>query len=511
MLRIFSFCIYFVLSISLVFSQSVDQNPALRYSELISSDSIKSYLYILASDSLEGRETGMYGQKLAADFLSNKYQQFGLEYFISDKPYQHPFNLVNKNFKNSSVLIDSDTLVLKEDYFFFPKNDFVNIEANEMVFLSYGIEDANYSNLSIDVNIIKDKIVVILDGEPMKGKKYLISKSKEKSEWSLNINKKLNLLTELQAKAVFIVADDYEKRSRIVRYIVERPRLYLEEDAKESELLPTFFVSPAFLEKYFNLKNNHKNIDKNNGLVINKNVKINLDFVINKIETENIVAYIPGTKEEYIVISSHFDHLGKDSEGNIYNGADDNASGTSAVLELSRVFKQAYTDGYIPEKGLIFMNVSGEEKGLLGSDFYTRQPIIPLENTVANLNIDMVGRFDKRYNENDKYIYLIGADKISKKLHDISEQANDEFTQLKLDYKFNDEGDPNRFYYRSDHYNFAKNNVPVIFYFSGVHQDYHKPEDTADKINYNLLSERTKLVFHTAWKLAYTKDLKLKE
>ena len=122
---------------------------------------------------------------------------------------------------------------------------------------------------------------------------------------------------------------------------------------------------------------------------------------------------------------------------------------------------------------------------------------------MVNLNVDMIGRTDpKRIDKDPNYIYLIGADRLSQDLHDISEAANNKYTKFKIDYTFNDKKDPNRFYYRSDHYNFAKNNIPVIFYFSGTHEDYHKPGDTVDKIMYELLAKRTKLIFYTAWELA---------
>jgi Zn-dependent M28 family amino/carboxypeptidase len=146
--------------------------------------------------------------------------------------------------------------------------------------------------------------------------------------------------------------------------------------------------------------------------------------------------------------------------------------------------------------------VTGEEKGLLGSSYYVNNPVLPLEKTITNLNIDMIGRIDEAHESNPEYVYLIGSDKLSKGLHNVSERVNSTYTKLELDYKFNDENDPNRYYYRSDHYNFAKNNIPVIFYFNGTHADYHKATDTIDKIEFELLEKRARLVFHTAWEVA---------
>lgn len=235
-------------------------------------------------------------------------------------------------------------------------------------------------------------------------------------------------------------------------------------------------------------------------------MKLNIKGV--EVETENVAAIIKGSKfpEEYIVISSHLDHIGI-KNGEINNGADDDGSGTVALLEIAEAFKMAADVGQGPKRSLIFLHVTGEEKGLLGSSYYANNPLYPLTQTMTNLNVDMIGRTDpKREDKDPNYIYLIGADRLSQDLHDISEATNTKYTQFKLDYTFNEEKDPNRFYYRSDHYNFAENNIPVIFYFSGTHEDYHKPGDTPDKIMYDLLAKRTQLIFYTAWELANRTD-----
>ncbi|WP_435254449.1 M28 family metallopeptidase [Tenacibaculum sp. A30] len=220
-------------------------------------------------------------------------------------------------------------------------------------------------------------------------------------------------------------------------------------------------------------------------------------------DSENVLAYIKGSEkpEEIIVISAHLDHEGV-KNGEIYNGADDDGSGTVAILEIAEAFKQAADAGKGPKRSILFLHVTGEEKGLLGSKYYSENPIFPLENTVTNLNMDMIGRVDDHHKGNPNYIYLIGADKLSTELHNVSEAMNKKYTNINLDYKYNDDNDPNRFYYRSDHYNFAKHNIPVIFYFNGTHDDYHRPTDTPDKINYEMLEKRTRLVFHTAWEVA---------
>lgn len=220
--------------------------------------------------------------------------------------------------------------------------------------------------------------------------------------------------------------------------------------------------------------------------------------------SENVLAYIKGSEkpDEIIVISAHLDHVGTDKDGNIFNGADDDGSGTVAIMEMAKAFQKAVKEGNGPKRSILFLHVTGEEIGLFGSAYYVEHPVFPLENTVCDLNIDMIGRIDPDKKENPNYIYLIGSNMLSQDLQDISTEANNRFTNLELDYKFDDPKDPNRFYYRSDHYNFAKNNIPVIFYFNGVHEDYHKMTDTPDKIEYDLMAKRAQLIFLTAWELA---------
>jgi len=232
--------------------------------------------------------------------------------------------------------------------------------------------------------------------------------------------------------------------------------------------------------------------------------KENIDWV----RTENVAAIIRGSEKpnEYIIITAHLDHVGIEGD-DIYNGADDDGSGSMALLEIAQAFKLAVLDGNRPKRSIVILHVSAEEKGLLGSRYYVENPLFPLENTITNLNVDMIGRTDPtRESDNDHYIYLIGTDRLSSMLHETSEKVNERTVNLELDYRFNAWDDPNRFYFRSDHFNFAKNNIPVIFYFSGTHEDYHMPTDTADKIRYDLLTQRARLIFHTAWEIANMKE-----
>ena len=223
-------------------------------------------------------------------------------------------------------------------------------------------------------------------------------------------------------------------------------------------------------------------------------------------ESENILAFIEGSEkpEEVLVISAHYDHVGM-KNGEIYNGADDDGSGTVALLEIAEAFQMAKKSGKGPKRSILFLHVTGEEHGLLGSKYYADNPIFPMANTVVDLNIDMIGRCDPG-NCGKDYVYVIGSEMLSSELKKINETANKSTTNLELNYKYDDPNDKDRLYYRSDHYNFAKNGVPVIFYFDGIHEDYHKPTDDADKIDYVALQKRAQLVFATAWEIANRKE-----
>ena len=234
------------------------------------------------------------------------------------------------------------------------------------------------------------------------------------------------------------------------------------------------------------------------------NLQLTQQKQVSELIGENVLGYLEGTdsllKHELLVVSAHYDHLGKRGEA-IFNGADDNGSGTSTVLEVAEAFVRAKQQGLGPRRSVLFLWVSGEEKGLLGSEYYASHPVFPLEQTIADINVDMVGRVDEKHAADPYYIYVIGSDRLSTELHQINETVNRDFTQLELDYTYNLESDPNRYYYRSDHYNFARNGIPSIFFFNGSHADYHRDTDTVDKINFEKMVRIGQLVFYNAWQL----------
>jgi len=245
--------------------------------------------------------------------------------------------------------------------------------------------------------------------------------------------------------------------------------------------------------------------------IYKSNVFLSFAKVTNKIESSNVLGVVEGTdkKDEYVFITAHYDHEGKRGDSVIYYGADDDGSGTVSVLELAEAFAKAKAAGKGPRRTIVFMTVSGEERGLLGSAYYGEHPIFPLEKTTVDLNIDMIGRIDpkRKVGDSTNYVYVVGDDKLSTDLRPISEAMNKKYIKMELDYKYNDPKDQERIYYRSDHYNFARKGVPIIFYFNGTHNDYHRPTDTPDKIQYDLMTKRARLIFYTAWEMANRNDM----
>ncbi|RYZ47736.1 MAG: M28 family peptidase, partial [Sphingobacteriales bacterium] len=295
---------------------------------------------------------------------------------------------------------------------------------------------------------------------------------------------------------------------------IDQPTMGFPENQEKSKRAAAFFLSPDLglqvLQTSAKKVEKYRQQLKKSGKAEKSIVSASLPAVTIKAErkkekfiTENVLGYVEGTdlKDEVIVITAHYDHIGV-QDGKVYNGADDDGSGTVAVLEMAQAFAEAKQAGKGPRRSMLFMPVTGEEKGLLGSEYYTSHPVLPLESTVANLNIDMIGRTDEKYNDDRNYVYIIGSDRLSTDLHNINEEANNTHTQLKLDYTYNDPADPNQFYFRSDHYNFAKNNIPIIFYFNGVHEDYHQHTDEVEKILFDKIEKITHLVFYTAWDIA---------
>jgi hypothetical protein len=443
---------------------------------------------VLASDAFEGRETGERGAEKAAAYIASHFNSIGIAPYDGSTYYQ-PVKLIRSQVQGGSARAGDEALEFLEEFLFYPGLRVTEMQDVPMIAIDSA---ADVANANVD-----GKAVVIPMGS--------------------GLNEAREAANEGGAVAVIAVSDDISTlRSRMKPWLL-RKSLRLDREQPENgegTRIPTFMVDAGATGHWWkgsavkSWKKWTKKRTKNKAMQpaeLAVSWTFSLDRTEESVTAQNVLGYIPGSdsllRDELIVITAHYDHVGI-IDGEIHNGADDDGSGTVTVLELADAFMESVNAGMGPKRSVLLMTVVGEEKGLLGSEWYADHPIWPLENTVTNLNIDMIGRVDEAHPDDDRYVYLIGSDKLSSELHEISETANSTYTNLALDYTFNAPDDPNRFYYRSDHYNFAKNNIPVIFYFSGVHEDYHRPGDDPEKIHYDKTAEIGQLVFYTAWQLA---------
>ncbi len=490
------------------------------FASIISAADMKDNLTYIASSSTEGRETGTPGLRKAAEYIAVKLGNYGLKPAGNAGMFYQNYKYVRDMSKDVTLFDSSQKFEYLKD--FYVQSDVRRglIYNKEIVFLGYGIDDKNFNDFAKDTNLA-DKVVIILNDEPLRGKKYIVSGNTEHSNWYNNLDLKIQRVLKYKPAALIIVDDAYashlaaRKQELSDNYLIMGSNSYkvlLPEGGKEV-IFPVMFTHKGIAAKLLGMDSlklekviqktakKHKPIH----LFTHRQISMEVEKVESAPRSDNVIGYIEGTdlKDEYIVISAHFDHLGM-HKGEIFYGADDNGSGTVALLEIAEAFAVAKRAGFTPRRSILFCAFSGEEKGLIGSEYYTKNPLLPLNKAMLDLNIDMIGRVDSTYSalKNSNYIYAIGTNRLSSDLKPILEKANTTYSHLTLDYKFDDPLDKNRFFYRSDHYNFAKYNIPVIFFFNGVHADYHKSTDTIDKINFNKMEAIARLVFHVAWQTA---------
>jgi hypothetical protein len=488
-----------------------------RYAATITKEDLSAHLHVLASDEYEGRETGTPGNEKAAKYIADHFKSLGLPAIGVENSYYQNVAFNKTGWGENTMAVNGNEYKHLWDYMAFAtiNEDMINMSSDEVIFLGYGIDDPKYSDYK--GNNVKGKIIMINKGEPINQDSIsYITGTKESSEWTSNIWKKLALAQEKGVKSVFIIEDRIKQILDRNRRFLVSPSLELGDGTvEEKEYANHAYISTTIAKEIIGSKAKKitkwrkKNTKKGKAkdIKLSPDLKLNFQREVDVLKGYNVMGYIEGSdkKDEVIVISGHYDHLGIRGT-DIYNGADDNGSGTSSVLEMAEAFATAKAEGNGPRRSVLCLLVTGEEKGLLGSEFYAENPVFPIESTVANVNIDMVGRADSQYANNPAYIYVIGSDRLSTDLHKINETVNSEYSQITLDYKYNSEEDPNRYYFRSDHYNFAKKGIPAIFFFSGVHEDYHRITDTVDKILFDKMERVDRHIFHVAWELANRED-----
>jgi hypothetical protein len=489
-----------------------------KYAKYINAEDARKHLSILASDEYEGRETGKPGADKAANYIANEFKKLGLQAPVNGS-YFFDVPLVENVFKVNSFTVNGSAHTFGKDFYASGSGAGANtVNATEVVFIGYGISDTNYDDLK-GIDITGKVVLYINDGEPTNNGISRVSGAATKSMWTSNRTKRNQFLQSKHPALILAVNPNVANMLKRLGGNIGAGRLAIKRETPATSVqLPAVYNITAEIaneilkssgKTYEDLK---KTIDET-GTPQTQTVKaaIATSYVseAKDVKAVDVLGFLPGTdlKDEILVFSAHYDHLGLNPNGpdKVFNGADDDGSGTTGILEIAKAFTEAKKDGHGPRRSILFLGNVGEEKGLLGSEYYTDHPVFPLANTITDLNIDMIGRVGFDYigkPDSANYVYTIGSAMLSKELHQINEDANNKYIHIEQDYKYDDPNDPNRFYYRSDHYNFAKHGVPIIFYFNGVHADYHQPGDEVSKINFPLLAKRAQLVYYTGWELA---------
>ncbi|WP_081867515.1 M28 family peptidase [Hymenobacter sp. IS2118] len=501
---------------------------ARTYAATIRPEELRRHLTVVASDAFLGREAGQPGQKLAAAYLVQEFAALGLQGPVpgSDSPYLQHFLLTRGTHAPSGyVQAGGQRYEWLRDFLSYGAmlSAFPAETALQPVFVGFGVEQGAYSDYAgLD---LRGKDVVALMGEPQdaRGRKLLRPSGRAATYWDSGL-RKAALAKAKGARSIFLVTfaptKEFSKQDVAFTASLREPVFGLTTpgpaivDTVREDIpagMGVYLTSldlglqlagttlPGLREYVRELERAGKPVRPS---FQPPATTISLPQGQEQLTTENVLGFLEGTdkKDEVLVISAHYDHLGVKND-TIYNGADDDGSGTVAMLALAKAFAQAKAEGHGPRRSILFAAMTAEEKGLFGSEYYTANPVVPLANTIADLNIDMVGRTDRKHSPKRHFVCIVGSDKLSSELHAINETANRTYTKLELDYRYNVPNEPEQIYYRSDHYNFARRKIPVIFYTTGEHADYHKATDDVDKIEFDKLAERAQLVFHTAWEL----------
>jgi hypothetical protein len=460
-----------------VFGQAQKIAKPDAYAKTITPEDLRRHLFIVAGREMQGREATSEGERKAAAYIEGEFKRIGLQPG-NNGAYRQFFPVYRDSLLNATFEVNGRKFMLDQDF-----NTSVSNNPSMMAFSEVVYIPTNISSDSLKTINMAGKMVIIM--------------GTNQSRQTIALQKGV--------AALLTISESYPRRtpaSRNGNMTMQffRPELPMQQFTISKD------VAAAILGADFTTK-----YSQNAPVTVKANVLTEVQKRTTILQSSNVIGILPGTdkKDEYLFITAHYDHEGHRGDSVIYYGADDDGSGTVSVIELAEAFMKAAKEGKGPRRSVVFMTVSGEEKGLWGSAYYGANPIYPLEKTTADLNIDMIGRSDtSRKKDTLNYVYVVGDDKVSSDLKPISEEINKKYTKLDLDYKFNDPNDRNRIYFRSDHYNFARYGVPIIFYYDGMlGGDYHKPTDTPDKINYSLLAKRAQLVFYTAWEMANRNEM----
>lgn len=474
--------------------------PGFNVDSMINPGALYQHLSVIAGDEMEGRAAGSFGQRKAADYIIQQFKRSGLQPGNGNS-FEQRYTVYRHALVQNSMLVRGKKMEEGRDFFFpFPANWYyarsrfaaLHISRPEVIFAGYGVVDsANNLNDFAGLNL-KGKLVMVLNGLPPE------SGSPGKTGVYFY---KLQAVKERGAAGLIVLYNDlYQSGFPSYTWDALEPA-----DGKDAALLinASEAMGASIMRASMATTSALAKMKKGSYPVP---LDINLKIRTQLISATNVIGMLEGSerKQEYVLLTAHYDHLGRSGK-DIFYGADDDGSGTAALIQMAATFGAAAKAGWRPKRSIVFLAVSGEEIGLFGSGHYAGHPTVPLKSITANLNTDMIGRVDPERKKADSlnYVYVIGHNRISSELEKLPAEVNERHGNLHLDYKFDDGFDPERIYYRSDHFNFASKGVPVLFFFDGMLSgDYHSPGDTVDKINFDLMSRRTQLIFHLAWTLA---------
>lgn len=492
--------------------------------EQITAAQLKAYLDFIASDDLEGRDTPSRGLDIAAKFIAANLARWGL------KPVGDGGTFFQRYTLRRNKINPAETRVEVGDQRFAFGNDFLARAGNagtvtgSLVYVGHGWVVKSRNINAYEGVDVRDKIIIVSGEGLPKGITALDLSGRQGENW----DSPSSYAARNGAKGI-VQIPGYQNLAawdRLRRNAVERGTSAVEQfQQQENATVPVITPSPAMLaallreEKQGGAELFRRSVAEDPGstfdLDAGKRMTIRISVTTEPTSTQNVVAVLEGSdpvlKNEYVAIGAHYDHVGIGSPVNgdaIYNGADDDGSGTVATMALA----EAFARGPRPKRSLLFVWHSGEEKGLWGSRYFVEQPTVPLGGIITQLNIDMIGRSRRdgdtkpanKELSGPNEIYVIGSKMMSTELGLLSEQVNKSYLNLAFNYRYDDPKDPNRFFFRSDHFNYAQKGIPIIFYFDGVHEDYHRPGDSPDKIDYQKMELVTRTIFMTATQLANT-------
>jgi hypothetical protein len=488
--------------------------PPAAATESIKPEDLLAHEEFLASDELGGRYTFSDSNRIAARYLASRLRSFGYRGGAGEGSFFQPLDLQTKKLSADQTFLELPTEAGAKrfqhggGFTLFAADASSQVEA-DLVYVRFGVTlpERGYDDYAnVDV---KGKIaVVLLSGLPDVGKEGSRLTNQE-----YNFNRKLSNALSHGAKAVIFIRNssrgnpprgNISTREQIVARNENAPQ-----NAGISLTAGDGLATEIFSGTGISTENFSSAQTAPEPKALGKTVKLQVTVEQQTQPAQNVIGILDGSdarlRNEYIVFSAHYDHL-QTRDGQIYNGADDDGSGTSAVLEIA----QAFTIGERPKRSILVIFHTGEEIGLLGAKHFVEHPTVPLTSIVTDLNIDMIGRSRSPQDthpanqelSDSNTVYLIGSDKLSRELHELSEQTNKETEQMTFDYRYNSENHPQRLYYRSDHYMYAEKGIPVIFYFTGLHQDYHRPTDDVEKIDFQKMTRITRLIFATGWRIA---------